>query len=47
LRETRTYSARLTSLGHDAQSVDFDRRFVDAARDLAPNVMFNAYNLDV
>lgn len=32
----------LQSLGYDAQSLDFDRRFVDAIRDLAPDVVFNA-----
>lgn len=30
------------SLGYDAQSLDFDRRFFDAIRELAPDVVFNA-----
>jgi|HubBroStandDraft_1064217.scaffolds.fasta_scaffold50810_2 D-alanine-D-alanine ligase len=32
----------LTSLGHDARSLDFDARFVDAIREIAPDVVFNA-----
>ncbi len=32
----------LAALGHDAQSLDFDARFVDAIRELAPDVVFNA-----
>jgi D-alanine-D-alanine ligase len=32
----------LTTLGHDAQSLDFDGRFVDALRDIRPDVVFNA-----
>jgi D-alanine-D-alanine ligase len=32
----------LTSLGHDAQSLDFDARFVDALREIKPDVVFNA-----
>ncbi len=32
----------LAALGHDAQSVDFDRRFVDALREIRPDVVFNA-----
>ena len=32
----------LATLGHDAQSLDFDGRFVDALRDIAPDVVFNA-----
>ena len=32
----------LQSLGYDAQSLDYDRRFIDAVRDLAPDVVFNA-----
>ena len=32
----------LTALGHDAQSLDFDARFVDAIREIAPDVVFNA-----
>jgi len=32
----------LASLGHDARSLDFDARFVDALREVAPDVVFNA-----
>jgi D-alanine-D-alanine ligase len=32
----------LQALGYDAQSLDYDRRFFDAIRDLAPDVVFNA-----
>jgi D-alanine-D-alanine ligase len=32
----------LATLGHDAQSLDFDGRFVDALRNIAPDVVFNA-----
>ena len=32
----------LTALGHDARSLDFDGRFVDALRQIAPDVVFNA-----
>src|SRR5471030_1213533 len=32
----------LTSLGHDAQSLDFDARFVDALREIKPDVVCNA-----
>jgi D-alanine-D-alanine ligase len=32
----------LAALGHDARSLDFDQRFVDALRELAPDVVFNA-----
>ena len=32
----------LTALGHDARSLDFDARFVDAIREIAPDVVFNA-----
>lgn len=32
----------LTALGHDARSLDFDGRFVDAVREIAPDVVFNA-----
>ena len=32
----------LASLGHDAQSLDFDARFVDALREIRPDVVFNA-----
>lgn len=32
----------LQTLGYDAQSLDYDRRFFDAIRDLAPDVVFNA-----
>jgi D-alanine--D-alanine ligase len=32
----------LTALGHDARSLDFDGRFVDAIREIAPDVVFNA-----
>jgi D-alanine-D-alanine ligase len=32
----------LQSLGYQAQSLDFDRRFFDAIRDVAPDVVFNA-----
>ena len=32
----------LASLGHDARSLDFDERFVDALRTIGPDVVFNA-----
>jgi D-alanine-D-alanine ligase len=32
----------LQSLGYDAQSLDYDRRFFDAIRDIAPDVVFIA-----
>jgi D-alanine-D-alanine ligase len=32
----------LESLGYTAQSLDYDRRFVDAIRDIAPDAVFNA-----
>ncbi len=32
----------LAALGHDARSLDFDGRFVDALREIAPDVVFNA-----
>jgi D-alanine-D-alanine ligase len=32
----------LTVLGHDARSLDFDARFVDAIREIEPDVVFNA-----
>lgn len=32
----------LAALGHEAQSLDFDRRFVDAVRDIRPDLVFNA-----
>jgi D-alanine-D-alanine ligase len=32
----------LTALGHDARSLDFDARFVDAIREIEPDVVFNA-----
>jgi D-alanine-D-alanine ligase len=32
----------LASLGHAAQSLDFDGRFVDALREIRPDVVFNA-----
>jgi D-alanine--D-alanine ligase len=32
----------LAALGHDAQSLDFDGRFVDALREIRPDVVFNA-----
>ena len=32
----------LASLGHSAQSLDFDARFVDALREIRPDVVFNA-----
>jgi D-alanine-D-alanine ligase len=32
----------LAALGHTAQSLDFDARFVDAIREIAPDVIFNA-----
>jgi D-alanine-D-alanine ligase len=32
----------LAALGHDAQSLDFDRRFVDALREIGPDLVFNA-----
>ncbi len=32
----------LATIGHDAQSLDFDGRFVDALREIKPDVVFNA-----
>jgi D-alanine-D-alanine ligase len=32
----------LGTLGHDARSLDFDARFVEAIREIAPDVVFNA-----
>jgi D-alanine-D-alanine ligase len=32
----------LESLGYTAQSLDYDRKFVDAIRDIAPDAVFNA-----
>jgi D-alanine-D-alanine ligase len=32
----------LATLGHEAQSLDFDGRFVDAIREIRPDVVFNA-----
>jgi D-alanine-D-alanine ligase len=32
----------LATIGHDAQSLDFDGRFVDALREIRPDVVFNA-----
>jgi D-alanine--D-alanine ligase len=32
----------LANLGHSAQSLDFDARFVDALREIRPDVVFNA-----
>jgi D-alanine-D-alanine ligase len=32
----------LTALGHEARSLDFDARFVDAIREIKPDVVFNA-----
>ena len=32
----------LASLGYEAQSLDYDHRFIDAVRDIAPDVVFNA-----
>ncbi len=32
----------LQSLGYDARSVDYDERFIDAIRELKPDVVFNA-----
>lgn len=32
----------IATLGHDAQSLDFDGRFVDALREIKPDVVFNA-----
>jgi len=32
----------LQSLGYDAQSLDYDQRFIDAIREIAPDVVFNA-----
>ena len=32
----------LQALGYDAQSLDYDARFVDAVREIAPDVVFNA-----
>jgi D-alanine-D-alanine ligase len=38
----RAVMAALASLGHSAQSLDFDARFVDALREIRPDVIFNA-----
>jgi D-alanine-D-alanine ligase len=32
----------LQALGYDAQSLDYDQRFLDAIREIAPDVVFNA-----
>jgi D-alanine-D-alanine ligase len=32
----------LASLGHEARSLDFDARFIDGIREIAPDVVFNA-----
>jgi len=32
----------LDALGYSAQSLDYDRRFIDAVRDIAPDAVFNA-----
>lgn len=32
----------VATLGHDARSLDFDQRFVEALREIAPDVVFNA-----
>lgn len=32
----------LASLGYEAQSLDYDHRFIDAIRDISPDVVFNA-----
>ncbi len=32
----------LQSLGYDAQSLDYDQKFLDAIREIAPDVVFNA-----
>jgi len=32
----------LQSLGYDAQSLDYDQRFIDGIREIAPDVVFNA-----
>jgi D-alanine-D-alanine ligase len=32
----------LVALGHDVRTLDFDARFVDAIREIAPDVVFNA-----
>jgi D-alanine-D-alanine ligase len=32
----------LAALGHDARSLDFDARFIDAIREIKPDVVFNA-----
>ncbi|HEY0613521.1 MAG TPA: D-alanine--D-alanine ligase, partial [Candidatus Elarobacter sp.] len=32
----------LATLGHEARSLDFDARFVDAIRETKPDVVFNA-----
>ena len=32
----------LAALGHDARSLDFDARFIDAIREIRPDVVFNA-----
>ena len=32
----------LASLGYEAHSLDYDRRFIDAIGEIAPDVVFNA-----
>ncbi|GAC1416120.1 MAG: D-alanine--D-alanine ligase [Candidatus Velthaea sp.] len=32
----------LATLGHDAQSLDYDARFIDALREIRPDIVFNA-----
>ena len=32
----------LAALGHEARTLDFDARFVDVLREIAPDVVFNA-----
>jgi D-alanine-D-alanine ligase len=38
----RAVMTALTALGHSAQSLDFDARFVDALAEIRPDVVFNA-----
>jgi D-alanine-D-alanine ligase len=38
----RCVMTALAALGHSAQSLDFDARFVDAIREIRPDVVFNA-----
>lgn len=42
LESGRLVMQALLSLGYEAYSLDYDRRFVDALRDLAPDALFNA-----